>query len=210
MPDGNPYEPRKKPKQDRARITHEAMLEATARILAEEGYPGLNTNAIARRAGVSIGSLYQYFPNKEAIVASLIEREVQKDRQFLEALFAGVREAPLEEAVRRLIDAVMNRCEADLVLAVALREQIPRVEWTGQMREATSYLETALANLLRARFPEADDERLRQSAFIVVRAVDGIVNAALFDHPVWLSDEGFRGAVASLVTEHLAALGVGS
>ena len=210
MSDKNPYRPRKKPKQDRAKITRDAILEAAAHILAEGGYPALNTNKIARRAGVSIGSLYQYFPNKEAVVASLIEQEVNKDRDFLEALFADVQEASLEEAVRLLIDAVMDRCEADLILAVALREQIPRVEWTGKMREATSYLEAALLDLLRTRFPETDGERLRQSAFIVVRAVDGIVNAALFDHPEWLSDEDFRKAVAALVTEHLAPRNVAS
>lgn len=203
----NPYRPRKRPKQDRAKITCQAILDAAAHILAEEGYPALNTNYLARRAGVSIGSLYQYFPNKEAVVASLIEREVDRDRRFLEALFADVHEAPLDEAVRRLVDAVMDRCEADLVLAVALREQIPRVEWSARMREATSYLEAALAELLQARFPAADGEHLRRSAFIVVRAVDGIVNASLFDHPEWLSDMGFRRVVSDLVTQHLRSLG---
>lgn len=67
--------PRKQAKQQRSKATVDTILEAAARILEDKGFDGLTTNAIAERAGVSIGSCYQYFPSKEAIVATLIERE---------------------------------------------------------------------------------------------------------------------------------------
>jgi AcrR family transcriptional regulator len=67
--------PRKSPRQSRAAETVAAILEAAARILERGGLPAYNTNAVAERAGVSIGSLYQYFPNKDALTAALIERE---------------------------------------------------------------------------------------------------------------------------------------
>ncbi|MGJ7901273.1 TetR/AcrR family transcriptional regulator [Lysobacter sp. 1R34A] len=67
--------PRKKPSQSRAAETVAAILEAAARILERGGLPAYNTNAVAERAGVSIGSLYQYFPNKDALTAALIDRE---------------------------------------------------------------------------------------------------------------------------------------
>ncbi|MCA3366430.1 MAG: helix-turn-helix transcriptional regulator, partial [Roseomonas sp.] len=66
--------PRKQPIQDRSRETVGAILEAAARILEAEGLEAANTNAIAARAGVSIGSLYQYFPDKVAIFAELIRQ----------------------------------------------------------------------------------------------------------------------------------------
>jgi AcrR family transcriptional regulator len=66
--------PRKTPRQSRSLATVEAVLEAAARILEERGPDGLNTNAVAERAGVGIGSLYQYFPNKHALVAALVRR----------------------------------------------------------------------------------------------------------------------------------------
>mgnify|MGYP003597153915 FL=1 len=66
--------PRKEPKQSRARVTVEAILEATAHILTEGGYDALTTNHVAKRAGVSIGSLYQYYPSKEALVGELMDR----------------------------------------------------------------------------------------------------------------------------------------
>jgi AcrR family transcriptional regulator len=68
-------EPRKLPEQSRSAATVTAVLEAAARILEKDGFEGYTTNAVAERAGVSIGSLYQYFPNKDALTMALIERE---------------------------------------------------------------------------------------------------------------------------------------
>lgn len=70
-----PARPRKNPTQSRSRATVEAVLSATAHILESRGVGALNTNAVAERAGVSIGSLYQYFPSKDAILVALIQRE---------------------------------------------------------------------------------------------------------------------------------------
>lgn len=68
--------PRKKPIQNRSRATVDAVLAAAARILEEQGLSGFNTNAVAVRAGVSIGSLYQYFPSKDAILVALMEQSL--------------------------------------------------------------------------------------------------------------------------------------
>jgi AcrR family transcriptional regulator len=75
MPD---FEPRKLPRQERSRATYEAMLEACARLLRAEGYEALTTTHVAERAGVGIGTVYEFFANKEAIVAALIEQRVAR------------------------------------------------------------------------------------------------------------------------------------
>lgn len=67
--------PRKRPRQRRSEVTVEAILEATARILEERGLDSLTTNAVAELAGVSVGSLYQFFPNKTSLLAELIRRQ---------------------------------------------------------------------------------------------------------------------------------------
>lgn len=85
-----PLIPRKTPRQSRATATRDAIVEAAARILEADGMGGFNTNAIAARAGVSIGSLYQYFPAKDAILATLIRAEAEA---FDAALSEGVRRA---------------------------------------------------------------------------------------------------------------------
>ena len=77
--------PRKLPKQDRSRVTIEAILEATTRILIEEGYDKANINWIVERARISIGSLYQYFPNEESLMAAPIEQHATEMAELVEA-----------------------------------------------------------------------------------------------------------------------------
>jgi AcrR family transcriptional regulator len=82
-------EARKAPKQARSLATVQAILTAGARVLAQESLAGFNTNRIAEVAGVSVGSLYQYFPNKAALAVALIEQERER---LAVALEAAVRE----------------------------------------------------------------------------------------------------------------------
>ena len=97
--------PRKQPLQGRSRETFGAILEATARILETEGLEAANTNAIAARAGVSIGSLYQYFPDKAAIFAELIRQAESGLGDMLEILLAQTAGQALEERLRLLVKA---------------------------------------------------------------------------------------------------------
>ena len=71
--------PRKSATQERSRATVDALLSATARVLVKEGYDRASTNKVAEAAGVSIGSLYQYFPSKEALVSAVIQRHIGED-----------------------------------------------------------------------------------------------------------------------------------
>src|SRR5215467_14516170 len=89
--------PRRLASQQRSRLTVEALLEATARILVKDGYDCASTNRIAHVAGVSIGSLYQYFPSKEALVAAVIDRQTQETMQLARDALIKVAMQPVEE-----------------------------------------------------------------------------------------------------------------
>jgi len=91
--------PRKRPRQGRATATVAAVVEAAARILEAEGLGGFNTNAVAAKAGVSIGSLYQYFPGKDAILAALIRREAEAFDAALTRAVAETHELGTSSAV---------------------------------------------------------------------------------------------------------------
>ena len=82
------FQPKKRPKQARSRASFEAILEATARLLRAEGYGALTTNHIAAEAGVGIGTLYDFFPNKEAIIAELVRGLMARVVERLEAALA--------------------------------------------------------------------------------------------------------------------------
>ncbi len=95
---------RKLPKQERSRITVEAILEATTHILVEEGYDKANTNRIAERAGISLGSLYQYFPNKEALMTALMDQHATEMAELV-----GTKLDRFETEVSNLLLAYLTR-----------------------------------------------------------------------------------------------------
>jgi AcrR family transcriptional regulator len=108
--------PRKRPRQERSRATVEAILQAAAYILVERGWEALTTNAIARRAGVNIASLYQFFPDKQAIVAELERRHVAETRKKIAEVFLRHRGDRLEARARTLVEAgiAAHRVEPEL------------------------------------------------------------------------------------------------
>ncbi|MBX3454408.1 TetR/AcrR family transcriptional regulator [Ferrovibrio sp.] len=97
--------PRKRPRQTRSAATFDLVLEAAARILERGGLAAFNTNAIAERAGISIGSLYQYFPTKEAILAELIRRKRNILLGHMQTAAQQGQSARLAPAIDALIDA---------------------------------------------------------------------------------------------------------
>src|SRR5437879_7632542 len=103
-----PTKPRKNASQERSRATVDALIEATACILVREGFDKASTNRIAEQAGVSVGSLYQYYPSKEALVAAVIESHNRELMQLVRAALAEAAALPLEPAVRRIVAAAVD------------------------------------------------------------------------------------------------------
>ena len=119
-------EPRKQPRQVRAELTRERILTAAAHVFAEYGYAAGTTNRIAERARVSIGSLYQYFPNKDAILASLLVRHLDAGM----ATKQGKHPEKLGDIVRQRVRAVIDNHRDDPQL---LRMLIERAPWSPEI-----------------------------------------------------------------------------
>jgi AcrR family transcriptional regulator len=112
--------PRKRPRQARSEATVEALLTAATRVLSSDGLKGFNTNRVAEVAGVSVGSLYQYYPNKAALTAALIARTQTALADGLEARIAGLAGASLAEAIADLACMAVNQQYGEARLAAAL------------------------------------------------------------------------------------------
>jgi len=100
--------PRKSASQALSRQTVDALLEATARVLIKEGYDKTSTNKIAAVAGVSIGSLYQYFPSKEALVAAVIDLHMHEMFRVVRDALVKVATRPIEVAARELVSVMIE------------------------------------------------------------------------------------------------------
>jgi AcrR family transcriptional regulator len=141
--------PRKTPRQARALATHEAIVEAAAHIIAGGGLAAFNTNVVAERAGVSIGSLYQYFPNKDALMVALIKRGLGRQLDtFGAAVNAVADNADLPAVVRSLIQAAMQHHRDNSLLATAIDHEEARLpiqaDLEHNLQSAGEWVRTAL------------------------------------------------------------------
>jgi len=116
---------RRQPKQQRSRQTVEAVLEAVPRVLRRHGAEAITTNRVAEAAGVSIGSLYQYFPEKQAIFMALHERHVDAVRHVIEGTLTHSTSASLEEFTRELVEQLASLHSADAELHELVSGAVP-------------------------------------------------------------------------------------
>ena len=188
--------PRKSASQQRSRLTVNALLEATARILIREGFDKASTNRIAEVAGVSVGSLYQYFPSKEALVAALIDRHRHETMQVVRGELAEAMNLPVEPAVRKLIEVAVKAHRIDPRLHRVLTEQIPRV---GALEKVETFSRENYA-LFRAYLERHRGEiraaDLELAAFMCVTSIEALTHSAVLHLKVAAGD-----ATAALVEE---------
>ncbi len=197
---------KKQAKQDRSRATVDAILEAASRILVTAGYDKTSTTRIARRAGVSVGSLYQYFPGKEAIVAELIDRHVHATSQLLAAELAAVATLAPALAIRRVATTLFAAYAVDPALHRVFVEQVPRIGRLDRIREVDAALIAATTAYLRAHRDELAVTDCNLAAFVVIRTVTALAYSSVIagDGP---PPDTMIEAIVELVTRYLGVSG---
>ncbi len=198
--------PRKKPSQARSRVTVGVILEAAARIFAEHGYGGGTTNRIAVRAGVSIGSLYEYFPNKEAILVALVEQHMAEGAALLGELLGAPPEGDLRALVRRFVAAMVRLHARDPKLHRVLFEEAPLPEG---LRTRLLELERALAVGVEQMFSAHAEVKVGDTALaarLLVKTVEALTHDFVL-HPYdgEQDEERYVDEVSALVTRYLCA-----
>jgi AcrR family transcriptional regulator len=200
--------PRKLASQKRSRLTVDALLEATTRVLIKEGYDRASTNRIAEVAGVSIGSLYQYFPSKEALVAAVIERHTQEISEVTRNALVKAAGRPIEDAAREFVSVAIDGHRVNPKLHGVLAEQIPHV---GRLQKIEAMQQEGYAlvrGYLEAHRDELAVADLDLAAFVLVTVVEALTHAAVLRRPDILSDVKagrFVEDVTRLVVRYLRA-----
>ena len=196
---------RRAPQQDRARQRVERLLDAAADVLREVGYAKATTNRIAKAAGVPIGSLYQYFDSKEALVADLIERRVARQLERLRLEIDGHGKRNLAETVAAVVRALIAIHRQDPDLQRILAEEVPR---SGRLKNQRT-TDIAAIGLIqefleghRAQLTIAD---LPTAAFVVMHAVEAIVLQAVNYRRDLLSSVRLEAEATRLVLAYLTA-----
>lgn len=182
----------------------DALVEATARILVDEGLDKASTNRIAERAGVSVGSLYQYFPSKEALVIAVAERHHGEIMQVVSDALDELVSLPVEAAVRRLVRVAVDGHGVNPQLHRVLSEEVPHTGNLDGLRYVSEDAGRRFRDYLEVHRDEVAVEDLDLAAFICATSIESLTHNAVLHRPELCSDE----AVERL-TEEASRLVVG-
>jgi AcrR family transcriptional regulator len=198
--------PRKQPRQARSRETVHAILRAAAQVFAAQGYAGATTNHIAARAGVSIGSLYEYFPSKDALLVALTDDHVVEGAAILTRVWAEIETCHnIAEVVRRFAGAMFELHTRDRKLHRVLFEEVPLPRRTRQRVAAIEAEITArLEAYLRAR-PEITCRDPALAATVIVQCVEALTHKLIVHGDGGTGTDVYVEEMVALVTSYLAA-----
>ena len=163
-------EPRKRPGQARSQHTVDVIVEATARVLAERGYAGTNTNLVAARAGVSVGSIYQYFPNKDALVIALHERHAAQMCAIINGVLDSEHPRGLNGHIEAVVHALVAAHRLEPALHKVLEKEFPFFDAPKDQSPADNVIFDRIRALLEAHRARIRQQRPRVSH--VDRAAD--------------------------------------
>ncbi len=163
---------RRKPSQARARESVDAIVEASAQVLEQRGYQAATTNRIAERAGVSVGTLYQYFNNKDEIFDALIEQEAARYLQALEQAMPGP-EMPHREAIRTLLEAAYAHHRLVLGIRLVMRN-LPSTAYSERSRAIRQEMHRLVVRFLELRGPLPGLEDLSLAADVFIAQCEGL------------------------------------
>jgi AcrR family transcriptional regulator len=193
-------EPRKRPRQQRAKETVSAILEAAAELFSRLGYSGTTTNKIALRAGVSIGSLYQYFPNKDAILAGLEEQHLSQVRAVVEQSLIALEDEgrPVGDTIRSLLEGLVELHDANPDLTRALSHETGRLHSARDTHRQREALYAREVERVLSRRRDVRPGNTAVMAHIVVQTTEALTR--------WLVHEAPRTLERGVVVEETVRL----
>ncbi|MGA7686453.1 MAG: TetR/AcrR family transcriptional regulator [Terriglobales bacterium] len=193
---------RRAPVQERAQVTVEAMLDAAIKLLKRGGASSITTNRIAETAGVSIGSVYQYFPNKRAIFIALHDRHIRQVDSVMERRIAESGDATLEGLIASLIDGMIEAHAVDPELPHLLQAEVPHR--ANETRDFSVRLHAAFRTALASHARELGDRiDLDMRTFFVSNMVDALGHAILLRRPTGSSLSRARAELLRAILAYL-------
>jgi len=198
-------QPRKRPVQQRSRLTVDQILEAAARVFAKRGYAGTTTNHIAERAGVSIGSLYQYFPNKDTILVALHAQHMEGASEVLRTMMEEAlreKKAP-EHLLRRFVRQIVEMHASEPALHHVLLYEGPR---TPELSEKVHAIEDNMAHAVEQVLAERGGisrPHAKHAAYLVVHVVENMAHEYVIHPPPEMPIEVFIEELVTMLSGYI-------
>jgi len=196
-------QPRTIPTQERSRETVDALLDATEEVARRVGFDEATTKEIAQRAGVSAGTLYRYFPSKEALLAAVVNRQWEAGlREFGEGV-AVMQPGPFDATVRRIVELAFSMIASRIEALGKMR-----IETNNVLHLTADRIDGAVAlvrGVLERRRSDLIVEDIEVASLVVVRTVVFLARIAARDYGELVRDGRFSAEVAAMISRYLTA-----
>jgi AcrR family transcriptional regulator len=196
---------RKAPQQSRSRVTVEAILDGAIRVLEQEGSLAMTTTRVAQAAGVSVGTLYQYFPNRQSILDALQEREFQRTTAMLQAVMVDSPAGSTDELARAVIRGLFKLYGA----APELHRVLAIEGLIGEAPKQVIAFDLRMVNLVRSVLAGARlicrRKNVDAAAFVAYQSVRASMLAHLLEAPSGLDEAALTEELADLLHRYLVA-----
>ena len=193
--------PRKIPRSPTGLAIRDAILDASEQPPGDGGIERLSTNAVAARAGVSVGSLYQYFPDKDAILAAASQRLEHRAAERIEVALREAEAEGLEVAIGRVVDVLLHSL-GEHATRHALRREVP-MAWTDA---DSKQVDVTVRSLIKQALEHRTDIRPGPRdvmTFVVAHAVETVIESAVASAPAMLGTPEFRDELVQLALRYL-------
>lgn len=197
--------PRKTPRQERSRALVDAILEAAARVLVETG--DLSTNRVAEIAGASVGSVYQYFPHKDSLLAALLERQATAESEFIIAELRRRPPASVAQALEFALDGVFAFRAQNPALQVALIQVLDRIPQFTALRSHANRTAAEFSQVLAPLAAEITRTDWQAALFVVCNAVFSLTHRGVLPRPTGIDDAALKREILALVVPYLTGRG---
>ncbi len=187
------------PVQKRSKETVASIVESCARLLVQEPYHAITTDKIAEKAGVSIGSLYQFFANKEAIVAAVIDDLLQRDLVYIEERLAQIQTPDLDTKINTFIDIGFTRFHDNRPLRTALQGVQGMLDYWETRRVFFEHYQKAVLVHMPV-YPNRDREMM---ALFVVSCFNNILHLGLLGPQTEEREAAIKKEVYTLFSRYL-------
>lgn len=193
----------KEPKQSRSKALVDSIFEATVRILPKVGSYKITTKKIAEVAGVSIGSLYQYFPNKEALLGALMDQGLVGFQNKMNTLIDSLKSNSSEELIDSCVDLTLHMMLEDKAMISEIYRQVPELGRLPSIFAGRQAVVERIAIELEKHHPGFEKPLYLRSSFIGCNAVMGIVQTMLYDKTQIYTIEELSQELKIMVTAYL-------
>lgn len=200
----SPLAPRKAPRQKRARSTVESILQATEELVRARGFERVGTRLIAERAGVSIGSLYQYFPTYQSILLAWYEQVAAGAARAMKVATVSILDKDLETSARTTLKALLKVLEENEIALIRMPREVPEIERATNLT-SFEYLNRAAMRLFFAQHHEFNPRDTERHIFFLETIILGTLRRYVMEKPRHVKRAELLEQVTRIVSAYLKA-----